>query len=75
MDVFAKNLHDSLALRNLSDIVDIVFVSDHGMTDMSRPEMVWLDDIMGEEYKHIEHQDGKPLSSLLSQLHHPTWYK
>lgn len=62
VDVFAKNLHDSLAVRNLTDIVDIVFVSDHGMTDTSHPEMVYLDDILGEDYGNIEHEDGKHYS-------------
>ena len=40
--------------------MDIVFVSDHGMTDTSHPELVYLDDILGEEgYSFIEHEDGK----------------
>ena len=59
VDVFAKDLHDSLALRNLTHIVDIVFVSDHGMTDTSHPEWLYLDDILGEGYHLIEHEDGQ----------------
>ncbi|TDL22192.1 Phosphodiest-domain-containing protein [Rickenella mellea] len=65
VDLFAKNLHNSLAQRNLSDIVDIVFVSDHGMTDTSHPELVYMDDILGEEgLAAIEHEDGWPAMGL-----------
>jgi predicted AlkP superfamily pyrophosphatase or phosphodiesterase len=62
VDVFAKDLHDSLAARNLTDIVDIIFVSDHGMTETINGrsiDMVYLDDILGEEYNNIEHEDGQ----------------
>lgn len=58
VDVFAKDIHDSLAARNLTDIVDVVFVSDHGMTDTSHPELIYVDDILGDGFKMIEHEDG-----------------
>ncbi|KAM6494084.1 Phosphodiest domain containing protein [Amanita muscaria] len=61
VDLFAKNLHDNLEVRNLTDIVDVVFVSDHGMTDTSHPELVYVDDILGKEgMAAIEHEDGWP---------------
>jgi predicted AlkP superfamily pyrophosphatase or phosphodiesterase len=45
--------------RNLTDIVDVVFVSDHGMTDTSHPELLYIDDILGEEgFQAVEHEDG-----------------
>ncbi|KAI9508874.1 midasin nuclear AAA ATPase [Russula earlei] len=48
--------------RNLTDIVDVVFVSDHGMTDTSHPELVYIDEILGEEgWRAIEHEDAKDL--------------
>ena len=59
VDVFAKDLHESLVARNLTDIVDIVFVSDHGMTDTSHPEHVYMDDILGEGYELMDHVDGQ----------------
>ena len=53
-------MHDELALRNLTDIVDVVFVSDHGMTDTSHPTNVYIDDIIGREgISAIEHEDGE----------------
>ncbi|KAF8635974.1 hypothetical protein AX15_000138 [Amanita polypyramis BW_CC] len=65
VDSFARNLHDSLDARNLTDIVDVVFVSDHGMTDTSHPELVYIDDILGEEgMSAIEHEDGWPSMGL-----------
>ncbi|KAF8906136.1 Phosphodiest-domain-containing protein [Mucidula mucida] len=65
VDVFAKNLHLALEERNLTDIVDIVFVSDHGMTDTSHPTLIYMDDILGEDgLKLIEHEDGWPSMGL-----------
>ena len=59
VDVFAKQLHTALVDRNLTDIVDIIFVSDHGMTDTSHPEPVYVDDILGEDgVESMEHVDG-----------------
>jgi predicted AlkP superfamily pyrophosphatase or phosphodiesterase len=65
VDIFSKNLHDSLEARNLTDIVDVVFVSDHGMTDTSHPELIYIDDILGKEgMAAIEHEDGWPSMGL-----------
>jgi Type I phosphodiesterase / nucleotide pyrophosphatase len=62
VDTFAKNLHDSLVARNLTEIVDVVFVSDHGMTDTSHPELVYIDDILGEGgWRAVKHEDGTAL--------------
>lgn len=49
VDVFARDLHNSLLSRNLSQIVDVIFVSDHGMGDISEVEWIYLDedDILG----------------------------
>ena len=75
VDTFVRDLHTALVARNLTDIVDIVFVSDHGMTDTSHPELLYLDDMLGEEgLAHVEHADGKYhiffiISCLTSVLH------
>lgn len=36
-----------------------MFVSDHGMTDTSHPEWIYIDDILGEGFKELEHVDGE----------------
>lgn len=65
VDRFAKDLHRSLVARNLTDIVDIIFVSDHGMTDTSHPELIYMEDILGEDgLKEIDHVDGWPSMGL-----------
>lgn len=65
VDIFAKDLHKALKARNLTDIVDIVFVSDHGMADTSYPEWVYIDDYLSKEaLDSIEHEDGSPSMGL-----------
>jgi predicted AlkP superfamily pyrophosphatase or phosphodiesterase len=65
VDAFARDLHSSLVTRNLTDIVDVVFVSDHGMTDTGHPELLYIDDILGEEgWEAVEHEDGWPSMGL-----------
>jgi predicted AlkP superfamily pyrophosphatase or phosphodiesterase len=59
VDEFARQLHDAIVQRNLTDIVDMIFVSDHGMTDTSNVRLVYLDDILGDDGMNaIEHEDG-----------------
>ncbi|KAF5380642.1 hypothetical protein D9757_007065 [Collybiopsis confluens] len=67
VDFFAASLHDALANRNLTEIVDIVFVSDHGMTDTSHPTLIYVDDddMLGEVgLSAVVHQDGWPAMGL-----------
>lgn len=65
VDVFAKDLHTALKARNLTEIVDIIFVSDHGMADTSHPEWVYIDDYLDERaIDLIEHEDGWPSMGL-----------
>jgi predicted AlkP superfamily pyrophosphatase or phosphodiesterase len=65
VDLFAKDLHNALKARNLTDIVDIVFVSDHGMADTSHPEWVYIDDYLDKQALDlIAHEDGWPSMGL-----------
>ena len=65
VDVFAKDLHTCLKARNLTEIVDIVFVSDHGMADTSHPEWVYVDDYLDQQaFDLVEHEDGWPSMGL-----------
>ncbi|KAF1346681.1 alkaline-phosphatase-like protein, partial [Delphinella strobiligena] len=62
VDTMLGDLFQGLEDRNLTDIVNIVIVSDHGMasTDISR--LIQLDDII--DINLIEHTDGWPLYGL-----------
>ena len=65
VDRFAKDLHKALKARNLTEIVDIVFVSDHGMADTSHPEWVYIDDYLDKQALDlIDHEDGWPSMGL-----------
>ncbi len=64
VDEFARDIHESLEARNLTDIVDVVFVSDHGMTDTSHPEHIYMDDILGEAFHEIDHIDGTSVHKI-----------
>jgi len=65
VDLFAKDLQTALKIRNLTEIIDIVIVSDHGMADTSHPEWVYVDDYLGKEaLDFIEHEDGWPSMGL-----------
>ena len=59
VDEFARQIHNAIVQRNLTDIIDVIFVSDHGMTDTSDVRLVYLDDILGDDgVDAIEHEDG-----------------
>ncbi|KAL1688905.1 hypothetical protein GGG16DRAFT_115615 [Schizophyllum commune] len=61
IDTFAKSLATSLAARNLIPLIDVVFVSNHGMTDTSNPEFIYVDNILGPDgMKAIAHANGWP---------------
>ncbi|KAF8588935.1 Phosphodiest-domain-containing protein [Ramaria rubella] len=65
VDRFARDLHIALADRNLTNIIDIIFVSDHGMTDTQHVEFIFLEDLIGTDYVDaIEHEDGWPSMGL-----------
>lgn len=65
VDRFARDLHSALGVRNLTNIVDIIFVSDHGMADTQHVEFVYLEDIIGASHvASIEHEDGNVLKLM-----------
>ncbi|ODO07647.1 hypothetical protein L198_01228 [Cryptococcus wingfieldii CBS 7118] len=57
LDGMVGDLVRGLEGRNLTGVVDVVIVSDHGMTRTSNDRLVFLDDILGEGMKDIEHKD------------------
>ncbi|TKY85646.1 hypothetical protein EX895_005185 [Sporisorium graminicola] len=65
VDAFIARLHAHLEQRTLTDIVDLVIVSDHGMTSTSNTKLVYLDDLLGPSlYAKLQHRDGWPSAGL-----------
>ena len=65
VDDFAKSVYDMLQQRNLTDIVDVIFVSDHGMTQTANERLVYLDEVLGEDgFAGIAHKEGWPSCGL-----------
>ncbi|KAI6016235.1 nucleotide pyrophosphatase [Pisolithus marmoratus] len=72
VDKFAHSLLHEVLARNLSDIADVIFVSDHGMADTRVAEWILVDDesILGspgdEEptWGVVTHADGWPSMGL-----------
>lgn len=62
VDDFVALMIDLLESRNLTDIVNLVIVSDHGMAPTSNDRLLFLDDVVN--VTKIEHVDGWPLFGL-----------
>lgn len=62
VDTMLDDVFKGLEERNLTDIVNVIIVSDHGMatTDVSR--MIQIDDLV--DLDKVEHIDGWPLSGI-----------
>ncbi|ELU37621.1 Phosphodiest domain-containing protein [Rhizoctonia solani AG-1 IA] len=65
IDVFAHSVRSGLSSRNLSSIVDVIFLSDHGMAPTHDRKWIYLDDILGEEgANEIDWKLGQPSAGL-----------
>lgn len=62
VDTMLDQLFQGLEARNLTDIVNVVIVSDHGMATTDVTRLIQLDDII--DMSLIEHSDGWPLYGL-----------
>lgn len=62
VDTMLDHLFTGLEERNLTKVVNVVVVSDHGMATTSIDRLVQLDDII--DMSKIEHVDGWPLYGL-----------
>ena len=62
VDSMLAVLMDGLYDRNLTEIVNIVVVSDHGMATTSNTRLVQLDDLI--DLSLVDHIDGWPLRGL-----------
>ena len=62
VDEMLHHLFRGLDERNLTDIVNVVVVSDHGMATTSTDRCIQLDDLIDLDL--VEHMDGWPLYGL-----------
>ncbi|CZT17048.1 related to nucleotide diphosphatase [Ramularia collo-cygni] len=77
VDGMVGSLLKGIEERNLTDVVNIVVVSDHGMATTSNDRLIQLEDLVNPAL--IEHTDGWPLYGLRphdqSQTHLQTMYE
>jgi len=62
VDDMLQDLFAGLGQRNLTEVVNVVIVSDHGMAGTSVHRMIQLDDLI--DLNLVEHIDGWPLCGL-----------
>lgn len=62
VDSMVGAIMSGISSRNLTNIVNLVVVSDHGMAPTSNNRLIYLDDLV--EMSNIEHVDGWPLIAL-----------
>ena len=62
VDTMLDNLFKGLEARNLTNVVNVVIVSDHGMATTNTNRLIQLEDIVDRSL--IEHTDGWPLYGL-----------
>lgn len=62
VDGMLGSLFQGITERNLTDVVNVVIVSDHGMATTSSHRLIQLEDLIDPEL--IEHTDGWPLYGL-----------
>ena len=67
VDSMLTMLMEGLLNRNLTEIVNLVIVSDHGMATTSTKRLIQLDDLI--DMSLVDHIDGWPLRGL--RLKHP----
>lgn len=61
VDDFLMQVLNEINRRNASSIVNVILVSDHGMTFTSNNRLVYLDDLLGQSiYSQIQFWDGWP---------------
>ncbi|EPX74219.1 nucleotide pyrophosphatase [Schizosaccharomyces octosporus yFS286] len=62
VDQMVGDLLEGLNKRNLQDVVNLIFVSDHGMAPTSNDRLLWLDDLFN--VSKVEFRDGWPLAGF-----------
>jgi predicted AlkP superfamily pyrophosphatase or phosphodiesterase len=61
VDQFVLKILQGLAQRNALSFVDVIVVSDHGMTSTSNDKLLYLEDLLGDSlFSQLQHWDGWP---------------
>ncbi|KAI0464849.1 hypothetical protein LJB42_000060 [Komagataella kurtzmanii] len=66
VDFFLDSVYQGITERNLTDIVNFIVVSDHGMAPTSNQRLIYLDDIV--DMDSIDHIDGWPLFGIRPRI-------
>ena len=64
VDSMLMLLMEGLYNRNLTEVVNLVVVSDHGMASTSTSRLIQLDELLGSDFDKIERIDGWPLRGI-----------
>lgn len=64
VDGFIGDVVSEIEARNLTHIVDLIVLSDHGMTGLSKKRIIFLDDVLEKDFSRIKHKDGWPSFGL-----------
>lgn len=64
VDGYIGDVVAEIEARNLTHIVDLIVLSDHGMTGLSKQRIIFMDDILGDDFTRIKHRDGWPSFGL-----------
>ena len=65
VDDMFKLLLQGIEARNLTDIVNIVVVSDHGMTKTQTEKLIYLEDVLGDNFtSKTTNIEGWPLAGI-----------
>ncbi|ANZ74806.1 BA75_01137T0 [Komagataella pastoris] len=66
VDSFLDSVYQGITERNLTDIANLIVVSDHGMAPTSNERLIYLDDIV--DMDSIDHIDGWPLFGIRPKI-------
>lgn len=64
VDSFIADVVTDIETRNLTHIVDLIVLSDHGMIGLSKKKIIFLDDVLEKDFARIKHKDGWPSFGL-----------
>lgn len=64
VDQFVKTIAEALDARNLTDVINLVLVSDNGMAPTSEKRTIFLDDLIPDYERDVESDRGWPLAGL-----------